>query len=54
MNKDRGRKGRPIGGVSDILAGKFEYDRADEKRKIQEEIEDFLEDRQQKNASHRS
>jgi hypothetical protein len=54
MNKDRGRKGRPSGPVADILAGRFEYDRADEKRKIQEEIEDFLEERQDKGASSRS
>jgi len=48
MDKARNRKPRPRGESSDFAAGRFEYDRADEKRKIQEEIEDFLQERQEK------
>ena len=50
MNKDRGRRPRPQAETSGIPP-RIEYDRADEKRKIQEEIEDFLEERQDKGAT---
>jgi hypothetical protein len=46
MNKARNQKSRPQGEPGGALAGRFEYDRADEKRKIQEEIEDFLTERE--------
>ena len=48
MNKARNQKSRPLGDPLDSLASRFEYDRADEKRKIQEEIEDFLTEREQR------
>ena len=51
MNKARNQKGRTQGEPGDSLAGRFEYDRADEKRKLQEEIEDFLTEREQKRPS---
>jgi|GEM_PF-4443114 len=50
MDKLRHQKNRQRTVVGDALAGKFEYDRADEKRKIQEEIEDFLVERQEKQS----
>jgi len=51
MNKGKYPRGRTGGEPSDILAGRFEYDRADEKRKIHDEIEDFLTERQEKKPS---
>jgi hypothetical protein len=46
MEKGRQYKGRTQGAGSGISPiGRFEYDRADEKRKIHEEIEDFLTER---------
>ena len=50
MDRMRNHKTRPQGQAGDISGGKFEYDRADEKRKIHEEIEAFLLERQKKDA----
>lgn len=51
---DKTRNHRPqLRGVPDSAGGRFEYDRADEKRKIHEEIEDFLEERDQRRPADR-
>ena len=49
MQKGRQYKGRTLGGeAGSSPIGRFEYDRADEKRKIHEEIEDFLAEPQER------
>jgi len=48
MNKGRNLKQRPQGDIGGGMGARIEYDRADEKRKVQEEIEDFLTERQEK------
>jgi len=50
MNKARQQKDRPQVDAGNLSLGHIEYDRADEKRKIQEEIEDFLTERQEKKS----
>ncbi len=51
MDKGRHIKHRQHAQNSEALGVRFEYDRADEKRKIQEEIEEFLEERTRKEPS---
>ena len=54
MRKGKGHRGRPHHReTSDVFIGKFEYDRAEEKRKLQEEIEDLLEEREESRTSSR-
>lgn len=45
MDKARNRKPHAPSHAGDMSIARFEYDRANEKRKVQEEIEDFLKER---------
>lgn len=51
MTRRRVEKGRRHKETTHALAAHIDYDRADEKRKIQEEIEDFLEEREEEEQS---